>query len=106
MSDPLGSPRILFRDRDVKEHLPHHGRATTGDLERIRPPRQIFRADGSAWVDSGSATIVFWDGRHRHRITCPPPSPYGFSLRAGRPVRIVYCPYYPTKIYRVVWPGR
>ena len=103
MHDPVGSPRIIFRNRDIKEHLPHHGRHAAGGVESIRRPRQIFRADGTNWVDPGSVTIGYWDGTRQRRITCTPPSSYGFSLRPGQAVRIVYCPYYPAKIYRVVW---
>jgi hypothetical protein len=105
MRDPLGSPRLIFRNRDVKEHLPHHGRRASGRVESLRRPRQIFRADGTSWLDPGSVTIGYWDGTRQRRITCTPPSLYGLSLRPGQAVRIVYCPYHPAKIYRVVWPG-
>lgn len=104
MQDPLGPPRLLFRDRSIKDHLRHHAVQAQGKVQRVQRPRSIYRPDGTFYVETGSVTIRFWDGAQTRQVRSTMPSLYEHHVKPGQSLPIVYCPHYPTKIYRIIWP--
>jgi hypothetical protein len=104
MNDPLGPPRWLFRDRSIKEHLQHHAVQTPGKVQSVQRPRSIYRPDGTSYLETGFLTIRFWDGAQMRQVTSAIPSGYQQHIRPGQTITILYCPHYPAKIYRVMWP--
>jgi hypothetical protein len=105
MNDPLGPPRWFFRDRSVKDHLQHHAVQARGQVQSVRRPRSVFRPDGTFHVETGSVTIRFWDGTQARKVTSAMPSLYEHHIKPGQSIPVAYCPYYPTKIYRIIWPN-
>jgi hypothetical protein len=105
VADPLGQPSLFFRKRSVEEHLSSHGRETIGRIVDYRPVRTVRPMGAPPFDEGGYARVVFDAGGSTYKIKEPVPAKLQDYLRTGDQLEIEYCPYYPKKTYRIIWPS-
>jgi hypothetical protein len=103
VEDPLGPPSVFRRERTTKRHLQDHATSADGVIIRIAPYSQRYRPDGTAWMVGGDATIAFKHGFQQYKVTAKFPTTLQGLLRSGQTVTVVYCPYYPDRLYGIIW---